>query len=99
MEKATNKTQRDAIINDFIDIPFSFILKIANFVKSFNDSNFWHKYWQILFTIKNQNYDELSKIDIEFICNINSVSMFFEEFNQFLTEIKKLNNQTKSQED
>jgi len=87
MEK-TNKTQRDAIINDFIDIPFSTIMKISNFIKKYNNSNFWHCYFNLLLTIKNQNYDELSKIDIEFICNINSVYVFMNEFNQFLTELK-----------
>jgi len=98
MEKNKN-TQRDVLINDFIDIPFSTIIKISNFIKKFNNTNFWYCYWNLLLTIKNQNYDEISEKDTEFMYYINSVSMFFEEFNQFLTEIKKLNNQTKSQED
>ena len=88
MEKQ-NKTQRDAIINDFIDIPFSFILKIANFIKKFNNTNFWYCYWNLLLNIKNQNYDEISEKDTEFMYYINSVSMFFEEFNNFLIDIKK----------
>ena len=88
MEKNKN-TQRDAIINDFIDIPFSTIIKISNFIKKYNNSNFWHCYFNLLFTIKSKNYDEISEKDTEFMYYINSVSMFFEEFNNFLCDIKK----------
>ena len=87
MEKDKQKTQRDTVIKNFTDIPFSFILKVGNFVKRYNDTNFWHRYWLIMLTIKSQNYDELSKSDIEFIYNINSVYMFMDEFNEFLTNI------------
>jgi len=88
MEKNKN-TQRDAIINDFIDIPFSTIIKISNFIKKYNNSNFWHCYFNLLITIKSKNYDEISEKDTEFMYYINSVSMFFEEFNNFLCDIKK----------
>ena len=88
MEKNKN-TQRDAIINDFIDIPFSTIIKISNFIKKYNNSNFWHCYFNLLITIKSKNYEEISKKDTEFMYYINSVSMFFEEFNNFLCDIKK----------
>ena len=84
-----NKTQRDAIINDFTDIPFSTIMKISNFIKKFNNTNFWHCYFNLLITIKSKNYDEISEKDTEFMYYINSVSMFFEEFNNFLIDIKK----------
>ena len=88
MEKNKN-TQRDAIINDFIDIPFSTIMKISNFIKKYNNSNFWHCYFNLLITIKSKNYEEISEKDTEFMYYINSVSMFFEEFNNFLCDIKK----------